>query len=538
MQKLLALKAKAKEEAAAAAVAAAAARGTSNLGDNLNLNIDAEEIELHEKLGDGRFGEVWKGSVYALNVAVKIPYVQDLEGEALERFKQQLSVMNTPHPNTVLYMGACSEPGRFRIVTELMDGNLRRLLRSHQRLSLYEKMDMARCAALALTWLHCFSDPPIIHGNLTTSNLLYNMSGNKFTDIKLTGFGLSQINQSDTLRCHAPEVLGGSPADEKSDVYSFGLVLWEFLTHLEPFSQLTNEQFVEVVLNRNERPPIPSNCPAVLRTLIEECWQPDPKKRPNFKEIAERMDVVVVHSAISDAVGRSFWERYFLKEGEVNSKTFFRKLYSHYRKPLPKDTAPMEVISPYLTLFGTSTERPTKKPANELRNKAPLTKEALMELYKLRGLKALLVQLDSTKQNSVVSVERFGKILEWFGPLLEDNLDTFLDRIHLVLTQPWFHGAIETAEAERRLSDQPQGTFLVRFSNNPDHPGAYTISRVTTPQLSIGHIRITHAPGQGFSINDERDYPSLGALVQDLQSAGHLRTACLGSKYLSLFNLE
>jgi len=57
------------------------------------------------------------------------------------------------HPNIVLYMGACSEPGNLMIVTERMDGDLEQLLLNKSiHLSLCKRMQMAK------QWYHCASD--------------------------------------------------------------------------------------------------------------------------------------------------------------------------------------------------------------------------------------------------------------------------------------------------------------------------------------------------------------------------------------------
>lgn len=44
----------------------------------------------------------------------------------------------------------------------------------------------------------------------------------------------------------------------------------------------------------------------------------------------------------------------------------------------------------------------------------------------------------------------------------------------------WFHGNLDTKEAQRKLTGQLPGTFLVRFSTNTEYPGAYTITRVAS----------------------------------------------------------
>jgi len=68
---------------------------------------------------------------------------------------------------------------------------------------------------------------------------------------------------------------------------------------------------------RHERPEIPIDCVPSLRALIESCWQPDPSKRPSFKDIITQLDNVIVDCAIRDEKGRQFWKTHFLKKEEV-----------------------------------------------------------------------------------------------------------------------------------------------------------------------------------------------------------------------------
>lgn len=74
-------------------------------------------------MGDGCFGAVYKGVCRANDVAVKIPLVQHLDEVQLSLLRKEVEIMSAnPHPNIVLFMGACTIPGQFKIVTELMDG--------------------------------------------------------------------------------------------------------------------------------------------------------------------------------------------------------------------------------------------------------------------------------------------------------------------------------------------------------------------------------------------------------------------------------
>jgi serine/threonine protein kinase len=163
------------------------------------------------------------------------------------------------HPNVVLFMGACTQPGTFRIVTELLHTDLevfclfvcffpiylmklfvfmQRLLRSDTTLPMHDRIRMAKDAALGMNWLHGISG--IIHRDLKPANLLVD---NNLT-VKLTDFGFAQLRperEDETLEdgkggakgtplWMPPEIMLGRPFSEKVDVYSYGIILWQILT--------------------------------------------------------------------------------------------------------------------------------------------------------------------------------------------------------------------------------------------------------------------------------------------------------------------
>ncbi len=97
---------------------------------------------------------------------MKIPKVQELTPEQLEKFKQEVAInryicvlnhqllcelifvmgSEINHPNVVRFLGACLQPGQFRLVTELLEGgNLGQILSNKNKpLSLCRRMKMAR----------------------------------------------------------------------------------------------------------------------------------------------------------------------------------------------------------------------------------------------------------------------------------------------------------------------------------------------------------------------------------------------------------
>ena len=76
------------------------------------------------------------------------------------------------HPNVVLFMGACFEPGHLSMVTEILKGNLESLLRDKNlTIPISRRMQWCKDTALGVNWLHR-SNPQIIHRDLKPANLL------------------------------------------------------------------------------------------------------------------------------------------------------------------------------------------------------------------------------------------------------------------------------------------------------------------------------------------------------------------------------
>jgi hypothetical protein len=419
------------------------------------------------------------------------------------------------HPNICLFMGACTLPGNFFIVSEYMPkGDMERMLRDKNVVfSLYQRMKMAKDAALGMNWLHC-SNPMFIHRDLKSSNLLVDENGR----VKVCDFGLSQIKQhgevlkdldsaKGTPLWMAPEVMQFKEFNEKADVYSFGIVLWEIVTRQEPFPHHTNfERFRHAVCVAHERPIIPDDTDPVLRDLIARCWHPVPAQRPSFQEIIDKIDQILVNVAIQDHYGRLFWAQNFRSHDEVSWKEFAFAFMKFMGIP-PFDLGLLEPGGP----------------KHEMTLNFRCLRQLLAEKPRTGG--AARSNIDA------VSLERFGRFLNWFGPITDPAVTPvghgILDRVRLTLMEPWFHGDTSTEEAQDRLSGKAAGTFLIRFSSVD---GWFTISTITD-QRAIKHQRIKHKPNFPYVL-DNFEFPSLHELVRNRG----LAPPCVGSKYQHIFN--
>ncbi|KAI9106679.1 hypothetical protein K1719_022207 [Acacia pycnantha] len=262
------------------------------------LEISWDELHIKERVGAGSFGTVHRAEWHGSDVAVKVLTIQDFQDDQLKEFLREVAIMKrVRHPNVVLFMGAVTKQPNLSIVTEYLPrGSLYRLIHrpaSSEMLDQRRRLRMALDVAKGINYLHCLS-PPIVHWDLKSPNLLVD----KNWTVKVCDFGLSRFKANTfissksvagTPEWMAPEFLRGEPSNEKSDVFSFGVILWELVTMQQPWNGLSPAQVVGAVAFQNRKLSIPPNISPILASLMESCWDDDPKKRPSFSNIVESL---------------------------------------------------------------------------------------------------------------------------------------------------------------------------------------------------------------------------------------------------------
>ncbi|XP_057453314.1 uncharacterized protein LOC130745183 isoform X2 [Lotus japonicus] len=272
--------------------------------------IKNEDLEELKELGSGTFGTVYHGKWRGTDVAIKRIKKSCFTGRSSEQerltveFWREADILSKlHHPNVVAFYGVVQDGpgGTMATVTEFMvDGSLRHvLLRKDRYLDRRKRLIIAMDAAFGMEYLHSKN---IVHFDLKCDNLLVNLKDPLRPICKVGDFGLSKIKRNTlvtggvrgTLPWMAPELLNGTSnkVSEKVDVFSFGIVLWEILTGEEPYANMHYGAIIGGIVNNILRPTIPSECDLEWRTLMEECWAPNPIARPSFTEIASRLRIM------------------------------------------------------------------------------------------------------------------------------------------------------------------------------------------------------------------------------------------------------
>ncbi|XP_028070529.1 probable leucine-rich repeat receptor-like protein kinase At5g49770 isoform X5 [Camellia sinensis] len=198
-------------------------------------------------IGAGGYGKVYRGTLPTEQlVAIKRAKQGSTQG-GLE-FKSELELLSRiHHKNVVSLVGFCFEQGEQMLVYEyIANGTLKESLsgKSGIRLDWMRRLQIALGAARGLQYLHELANPPIIHGDIKSNNILLD----EYLNAKVSDFGLS-MSIADPKNFHIttqvkgtmgyldPEYCMTQQLTVKSDVYGFGVLMIELITAKQPIEK-------------------------------------------------------------------------------------------------------------------------------------------------------------------------------------------------------------------------------------------------------------------------------------------------------------
>jgi len=264
-------------------------------------------VKIHKKkIGQGATATVHLGQYLGETCAVKKIYCSDLTMDSLNVMMEEVALTwHLQHDSTVKFHGFyISLPDVCLVYEYCSRGTLKDVLLKAGKEYHFDEMPgpehFARGVARSLAFMHDHV-PKVIHRDIKPANYLVTEEW----DVKLADFGearlipgldedgeiipMSLIGSPGYI---APEMLvgkhGQATYDEKVDVYSLAMVLWQVVTRVRPWEEISSWQVQTAVL-AGERPVIPENCPKEFQALITRAWDGDAAKRPSAKEIYRRV---------------------------------------------------------------------------------------------------------------------------------------------------------------------------------------------------------------------------------------------------------
>ncbi|XP_034471125.1 retinal guanylyl cyclase 2-like [Hippoglossus hippoglossus] len=203
------------------------------------------------------------------------------------------------HENLNLYLGLFLDSGIFALVVEHCPrGSLADLLAdATMRLDWMFKSSLLMDLIKGMKYLHLRG---LSHGRLKSTNCLVD---GRFV-LKITDYGLPMILHSQSLSLSedpqellwsAPELLrnsvrGGSFA---GDVFSFSIIIQEVISRTLPYAMM--DMPAHEIMERLKTPPplfrpvvSVDEAPSECLSLMNECWNEDPSKRPSFNDIVKQ----------------------------------------------------------------------------------------------------------------------------------------------------------------------------------------------------------------------------------------------------------
>ncbi|MER8044627.1 tetratricopeptide repeat protein [Streptomyces sp. NPDC094032] len=258
---------------------------------------------LHEVIGRGGMGEVWRATDEALGrrVAVKClrPLGPQRDPAALtvlrERFRREARVAAAlQHRGITVVHDFGESDGVLFLVMELLDGrNLSQLLGDNGKdpLPVDEVVEIAGQVADALAYTH---RQGVVHRDLKPANIVRLGDG----AVKICDFGIARFAAETGITSRltgtgiamgtphymSPEQIGGGgEIDHRSDLYSLGCVLYEIATGVPPFD--LEDTWAVLVGHRDTTPaPLRSHrpeLPAALDLLVLDLLAKAPEARPS-----------------------------------------------------------------------------------------------------------------------------------------------------------------------------------------------------------------------------------------------------------------
>ncbi|XP_042970512.1 receptor-like protein kinase FERONIA [Carya illinoinensis] len=310
---------------------------TSTSLEGLCRRFTVEEIraatnnfERNRIIGRGGCGHVFKGYIDGGRTPVAIKIFGPASRQGDHEFRTEIEMLSKlRHPHLVSLIGYCDDE-RFMII--VYDFMAHKTLRHHlyntddPPLSWKQRLEICIGTARGLTYLHEGAEPPIIHRDVKTSNILLDEDW----VAKVSDFGLSRLGPTSLSQSHVTTQVRGTfgyldpdyfltcHLTVKSDVYGFGVVLFEVLCarpavdnglddERHSLAQWARRCFeegtVDQIIDSRLVGVIAPECLQVYTNIAYRCLCEEKNQRPTMAEVLRALEVARELQEISDGGG-------------------------------------------------------------------------------------------------------------------------------------------------------------------------------------------------------------------------------------------
>ncbi|KAJ8747923.1 hypothetical protein K2173_008218 [Erythroxylum novogranatense] len=260
-----------------------------------------------ELLGRGKHGSLYKVRLDN-GVILVVKRIKDWSISAEDFMRRMRRIDSVKHtrvlPVVALY---CSNEEKLLVYEYQRNGSLFNLLHGSESGQLFDwasRLSVALNIAEALASMHKeLRDDGIVHGNLKSTNVLFNNS----MEPSISEYGLMIYARQDQSDNFKQNVLNGDSAYStfKVDVYSFGVILLELLTgklmqnndfdlarwvHSVVREEWTVEVFDRTLISQGASEERMVN----LLQVALQCINPSPNERPSISQVAAMINTIKV----------------------------------------------------------------------------------------------------------------------------------------------------------------------------------------------------------------------------------------------------
>ena len=267
------------------------------------------KYELHQLLGEGAMGIVWKAydTVLRRYVALKLLSSSFRKTKDMhERFLREARAAGAiQHANIVTVYDLGEAEGQLYIAMELVEGrDLSDMIVLRDPLALERKLDII---IEVLTGLHFAHQRGVIHRDVKPSNVRVMPDGR----VKIMDFGIARLQKADatgsgaivgTPTYMAPEQITNGAITPATDVFSVGCMLYELLCYQRPFEAESVHGVLYQVLTTEPRPlrTVAPSIPAALERVVAKAMNKVPHER--YESAGQMMSTLQqIRSALSGA---------------------------------------------------------------------------------------------------------------------------------------------------------------------------------------------------------------------------------------------